>query len=640
MSPDPTGPVTPTVDHGSLALGRQLGQGGQGSVHQVLNKRINESAGGGWEVVYKEYSANVLPHLDEAALASSAALLGELSGADGRWLSEKTAWPAAVVQRQGRTCGFLMRAVPDRFQFSLRTLTGANGGPRRLANMEYLLNDDTYIAGIGLTVSDKDRLLLLADLAATLARLHRLGIAVGDLSPRNLLFSASPQPECFLIDCDAMRLRGATALPQAETPDWQVPAGEERATPTSDVYKLGLLAVRLFARNQTSTDPTALAATSPALGDLARASLDPDPARRPTPAAWAEQLTSAAATAPAKPARKRRRTPGAATPAAPPTRPATGRPHGTTPPAPKSPAAQAGGVLGALAAVVVLILLVVNNQHSLRTDTSGSTVGGSRQTARYTPHPLDTRTTPTPTRTRWETTPDPVRTTSAPPTPTDAIGTAHVGDCFDDKGTNGHADLSTTSCTSGAFKVVRINTATTDLDSCDNVPDSDRSVSSSRHDLVLCLSYQSPGGTAYHAGQGDCVFGAPGGSAWGKQACQTGNFKVLAAYRGTSDKSKCDPWPHYNYWRHFSVAADSRLDVLLCLSMNYPDDAGYATVKECLSKSGSTFTNVGSCNASNVYVTGRTSTPNAPAFCGHDGSTYWRSADYPAFGYTVCWRWR
>jgi len=640
MSPGRTGPVTPTVDHDSLALGRQLGQGGQGSVHEVLNRRINESSGGGWEVVHKEYSAAVLPHLDAAALAAGVGLLGELSGAEGRWLCDRTAWPAAVVQRQGRTCGFLMRAVPDRFQFNLRTLTGVNGGPRRLANMEYLLNNDTYIAGIGLTVSDKDRLLLLADLAATLARLHRLGITVGDLSPRNLLFSVSPQPECFLIDCDAMRLRGATALPQAETPDWQVPAGEELATPTSDVYKLGLLAVRLFARNQTSTDTAALAAMSPALGALARASLDHDPARRPTPAAWAEQLTSAAATAPTRPARKRGRTSGAATPAAPPTRPGTGRPGGTTP-APKSPTAKAGGVLGALAAVVVLILLVVNNQHSSQADASGGT-GGGRQTARYTPGPLYTRTTPTPTRTRTETTPDPVRTTLDPPTPTptDAIGTAHVGDCFDDNGTNGHADLSTTSCTAGAFKVVRINSDTTDLNSCDNVPESDRSVSSSRHDLVLCLSYQSSGGTAYHARQGDCVFGAAGSSAWGTQACQTGNFKVLAVYRGTSDKSKCDPWPHYNYWRFMPVGADSRLDVLLCLSMNYPDDAGYATVKECLSKSGSTFTNVGSCNASNVYVTGRTSTPNNPSFCGKDGSTYWRSADYPAFGYTVCWRWR
>lgn len=43
---------------------------------------------------------------------------------------------------------------------------------------------------------------------------------------------------------------------------------------------------------------------------------------------------------------------------------------------------------------------------------------------------------------------------------------------------------------------------------------------------------------------------------------------------------------------------------------------------------------------SNVYVTGRTSTPNYPAFCGQDASTYWRSNEFPDLGYTVCWRWR
>uniref|UniRef100_UPI002F91BCAE hypothetical protein n=1 Tax=Kitasatospora sp. NBC_01519 TaxID=2903576 RepID=UPI002F91BCAE len=74
--------------------------------------------------------------------------------------------------------------------------------------------------------------------------------------------------------------------------------------------------------------------------------------------------------------------------------------------------------------------------------------------------------------------------------------------------------------------------------------------------------------------------------------------------------------------------------------MVFPDDAGYATVRECLSKSGSTFTNVGSCDRSNVYVTGRTSTPNQPSFCGQDASTYWRSNEFPDLGYTVCWRWR
>ncbi|MFQ6198643.1 DUF4189 domain-containing protein [Streptomyces sp. NPDC000405] len=285
------------IDHGSLDLGQPLGQGGQGTVYPVNNKRINQSDGGGWDVVYKEYDTAVLPGLEGSALQALVDLLGELDEPEGRWLCEKTAWPAVVVQRQACTSGFLMRAAPDRFHFEFRTLSGSTAGIRRLANLEYLLNDDSYVAGVGLVISDRDRLLLLADLATTLAQLHRIGIAVGDLSPKNLLFTTDPKPECFLIDCDAMRLRGATVLPQAETPDWQLPEGEEKATCVGDAYKLGLLAIRLFARDQTATDPADLAATSPVLARLAHASLDRDTAQRPTPTRWAEECVTVSATA-------------------------------------------------------------------------------------------------------------------------------------------------------------------------------------------------------------------------------------------------------------------------------------------------------------------------------------------------------
>ncbi|MFC7469957.1 hypothetical protein ACFQVA_23930 [Actinomadura keratinilytica] len=255
----------PVVDHGTLALGRRLGQGGQGTVYEVTNKRVTPPRGGGWDAVYKEYAPPVLSQLDVAALETLVGLPGASTAAQGQWLCERTAWPAAVVRRQGVTCGFLMRAVPERFTFDLRGLGNTVVG-RHLANLEYLLNDDAYVAGIGLVVSDRDRFLLLADLAETLDRFHTMGVTVGDLSPKNLLFTTAPRPACFFIDCDAVRLRGATALPQAETPDWEVPSGERKATPASDAYKLALLAVRLLGRHQTSTDPAALASYGPELG--------------------------------------------------------------------------------------------------------------------------------------------------------------------------------------------------------------------------------------------------------------------------------------------------------------------------------------------------------------------------------------
>jgi serine/threonine protein kinase len=649
----------PRVEHHKLTLGKQLGQGGQGTVHEVTNRKINEAAGDGWDVVYKEYGPAVLPALRADALASRAELIGELKAADAKWLCERTAWPAAVVQRHGHTCGFLMRAVPARFRFAFRNLGGATG-TQRLASMEYLLNDDAYVAGIGLTISVRDRLALLGDLATTLSRLHGLGITVGDLSPKNLLFATAPHPECFLIDADAMRLRGDTVLPQAETPDWQIPDGEEKATCASDVYKLALLAVRLIARDQTATDPTVLTPVSPALAALARSSLDPDPARRPTPAQWAETLAAAGTTASTVPAsasasatgrrtRRTQRTPHAPGNLMPAGSAPTRNPARTKPTSKAKPTSKTGAGFAASIAVVLVALLALAITHSNGGD-SGSTSESASSAASDFPTvpdstPTDlTFTDPDPTdldpATSEPATSEP-DTPSATPTP-DAIADAQVGSCFYDNGTSGRADLVATDCTDGAFKVVRIYSDTTDLSSCDDVTDSDESVSSARHDRVLCLSYQSPGGTAYHADQGDCVYGSHGTGPWSTQTCQTGNFKVLAVYRGTSDHSKCDSWPHYNQWKRFGVASDSGLDVLLCLSMNYPDDAGYAKQNQCLFKSGSeqhaTFTNVGSCAASNVVVTGRTSQYGARAFCGSYGWTTWRPSDFPALAYTVCWR--
>ncbi|MGW5224404.1 hypothetical protein ACWEP5_05505 [Nocardia niigatensis] len=336
-----------SVDHADLVLGRRLGQGGQGTVHEVTNRTISVGGGPGWPVVFKEYDAALQSRLDADALAAMVTMVFELNAMEGAWLCERAAWPAAVVERQGRACGFLMRAVPDRFRFDLRSLSGATTTGPRLANVEYLLNDDAYIAGIGLTISDSDRVALLAELAATLARLHRLDIVVGDLSPKNLLFSTVPGAACFLLDCDAMRLRGASVLPQAETPDWQLPPGEEKATRPGDIYKFGLLAVRLFDRSQTTADPSALAAVTPALGDLARTSLAPEPALRPSLGMWTEMLCAATPTA------------AMAAPSRSASRPSRIAVTPTPPPVPGPPDSQTAMALGLGIAVVVIIALVV-----------------------------------------------------------------------------------------------------------------------------------------------------------------------------------------------------------------------------------------------------------------------------------------
>ncbi|WP_433516647.1 hypothetical protein ACQP2T_14365 [Nonomuraea sp. CA-143628] len=338
------------TDRAALNLGRRLGQGGQGTVHEVLDRKINRQ----WDVAYKEYDPDVLRRLDITALTAMTDLIDGLQGWDAAWLCDKTAWPAGLVEADGAVTGFLMRSVPHRFSFDLRTLSGT---VRKLTTMEFLLNDDAYVGQIGLRVSERDRLLLLADLADTLARLHSMDIVVGDLSPKNLLFSTEGSPECFLIDCDAMRLGGAEALPQVETPDWQIPADEQTGTPQSDVYKFALLTVRVFARDQASTDLGRLAAVSPALADLAAAGLHQPPSERPALAQWGTLLRQTALSASTAP------TDVAPPPPPPPGPPGAPGPFPQIPPRPSGSPVSAkvlGLVVGAGVLVLVLVLVVVN----------------------------------------------------------------------------------------------------------------------------------------------------------------------------------------------------------------------------------------------------------------------------------------
>lgn len=283
-----TGPGVPRVDVGSLNLGAELGRGGQGKVTAVTGFLVE----GQWTAALKRYSSDVLAQADTAVLHELVYFPRQLSPGNGRWLLGNTAWPAVLAEDNGAICGFLMRTVPRRYYFDRQTQT--LGSRQQLADIAYVLNDDSYVRDVGLSVSDWHRIALLKDLAGTLARLHSLGVIFGDFSPKNVLFSLQGAPSCFLIDCDAVQLNGESVTRQVQTPDWEAPAAETRATAATDAYKFGLLAIRLFARDQSSRDTTALRKLSPELGMLAQLSQQSDPQCRPLPAAWIAPLEEAA----------------------------------------------------------------------------------------------------------------------------------------------------------------------------------------------------------------------------------------------------------------------------------------------------------------------------------------------------------
>ncbi|PRY19729.1 lipopolysaccharide kinase (Kdo/WaaP) family protein [Pseudosporangium ferrugineum] len=291
--------AAPEVDRSVLGALRRVGDGGQGIVYLTDKVRINRT----WEAAYKEYLADTT--FDPDVLRRMVAFVPELDEGSGRWLCDTTAWPAALVLSGGRVTGFLMRRVPDRFR-----MPWGDGGADVPAALQYLLNPQAYLNRKNIGLDDRTRLRLLEAIADVMARLHSLGVVIGDLSPNNLLVDLA-DPACFLIDCDGMRLRDRDVVHQVETPEWQVPRPgyEPIATKASDSYKFGLLAARLFAQDQMGQDVSVLAGVSPELGVLARRSLDADSTTRPSLGDWRGALGRAlAAPAPPTPPPRPRRT--------------------------------------------------------------------------------------------------------------------------------------------------------------------------------------------------------------------------------------------------------------------------------------------------------------------------------------------
>lgn len=268
----------------------RLGGGGQGIVYGVPDPHGKFP---GQSLVYKEYLPNV-PY--EGDVLYDMVCFRQLLDPAGRaFLDDRLTWPMVLVyrgdtptdprpSRNRRTTltGFLMRRVGPEHELHSPVLNGV-----KQQAMEFLLNDDSYSAHIGLPVDDAQRLELLLDLARTVDRLHGHGVAVGDLSPKNVLFTLRGQARCLLIDCDSMRYRGKDVLTQVDTPDYEVPAAEKAtATAATDSYKFGLLAARVFNRSQDSRDLAALRAVSTQLANLASRAQNQDPQRRPGLAEW------------------------------------------------------------------------------------------------------------------------------------------------------------------------------------------------------------------------------------------------------------------------------------------------------------------------------------------------------------------
>jgi serine/threonine protein kinase len=277
---------------------KQLGAGGQGVVYSAPEFKATYAR----SYVYKEYKPATLPSLDVRVLEAMPAYLEALSFAEGQGLVLRAAWPCQLVEAHpGAVSGFLMPTIPDEFFIDMKK---SSGTVRVRAEFQHLLNFDGYLFNRGIALTDRLRYQLLKAAAEGLDVLHRNNILVGDYSEKNLLYAFSP-PQVYFIDCDSMLLHGRSVSKPVETPGWEVPNNYpdkigNGAPPTraTDIYKFGLLALRLLAGEQDLRSPDKLPGRVPApIRRLVRDALAVNPATRPAAQLWIDPLTAATATA-------------------------------------------------------------------------------------------------------------------------------------------------------------------------------------------------------------------------------------------------------------------------------------------------------------------------------------------------------
>ncbi len=283
-----------SIDKQRLQPLERLGAGSQGVVFRTGRIRIDHTR----SAVYKEYKPTVLPKADDRVLGEMIAFLGKIGEADAQRVLEMAAWPVQLVRDDGAFSGFVMPEVQDRFWITMKLASGAERTV--VAQAQHLLNSNEFLVARGLVVDAETKLALLTSVAENIGFLHSKNVTVGDLSPKNLLFSLAPSPVTFFVDCDAMAIGGRSVLPQLETPDWALPGEtrEPRGTKETDRYKMALLTLRVLAGDQCTMDVRGLPAWAySSLSPLVEAGLSTRPADRPTASDWvaALKLTSAAA---------------------------------------------------------------------------------------------------------------------------------------------------------------------------------------------------------------------------------------------------------------------------------------------------------------------------------------------------------
>jgi serine/threonine protein kinase len=246
------------VSKNSFNIGKELAEGSFGGVYESSFDHANEDSFCSIyavtnvavrEYVYKGYKNYVNP--DGYVLSTFTDFYYSLSANAQNYLNSICCWPHVLVGDGDNVSGFLMIRIPEKFFCTINF----SGGPKVMeAKFEHLLIPENLLERRKIPLTDKARYKLLLSVVRGLNFFHEHGICIGDFSHSNILFSLE---DCsvFFIDCDSFSLNGNTVFAQTETGNWGVAERypeEEAGTKESDIYKLGLLALRLLMKSDNS----------------------------------------------------------------------------------------------------------------------------------------------------------------------------------------------------------------------------------------------------------------------------------------------------------------------------------------------------------------------------------------------------
>lgn len=160
-----------------------------------------------------------------------------------RVLRRLTSWPTEVVDCGNGHWGILIRRADVRFFHRVE----GEMIPRDLSWA--FCADAANFAGLE-PAAPHVAVTLVYQWACVLDVMHANGLAYGDLSAGNILWSGSRRPEILVLDCDSAHLLGSPrALADAQTPLWDCPwKGVDDID--RDRYKLALAFLRLYFRYQ------------------------------------------------------------------------------------------------------------------------------------------------------------------------------------------------------------------------------------------------------------------------------------------------------------------------------------------------------------------------------------------------------